>query len=144
MSRGAPRGLPGKPPGWMPSAEAIKRFIRQWAGHDGALRTSEIEKQCAAIDVLVAAGIHFEDRVVAAEEKLSGLRDELVARRECLVACRDDLERITTAAVEDGGIWIRAVASGRLAYVDQAIASTDAALVATAAAGLVDQRSGQA
>ena len=56
------------------------------------------------------------------------LRDELRERRACLVAARDDLVRITQASVEDGGMWIRAVAEGRVPYLEEAIVNTDGAL----------------
>lgn len=60
-----------------------------------------------------------------------GLRDELEARKTCLVAARDDLQRISQAGVDDGGLWIRAVAEARLPLLDEAIANTDASLVAS-------------
>lgn len=56
------------------------------------------------------------------------LREELRQRRACLVAARDDLVSISRAKTEDGGLWIRAVAEGRIPYLDQAIANTDKAL----------------
>jgi len=60
----------------------------------------------------------------------AGLTDELNERRACLVAARDDLVAIQGAAVEDGGLWIRSVAQRRQELVEEAIASTDAALKA--------------
>jgi hypothetical protein len=63
-------------------------------------------------------------------ELVRELAEELRQRRACLVGARDDLERITKAAVEDGGLWIRAVAEGRIPLIDSAIAETDRAIVA--------------
>ena len=62
-----------------------------------------------------------------------GLADELEERRTCLIAARDDLSAIQGAAVEDGGVWIRSVAQRRQQLVEEAIASTDAALRAASA-----------
>lgn len=62
------------------------------------------------------------------------LRAELEERRACLVAARADLMSIAGAKVEDGGLWIRAVAHGRIELVNQAIDSTDRALAETGSA----------
>ncbi len=56
--------------------------------------------------------------------------EELKQRRACLVGARDDLDAIEHAAVEDGGIWIRAIAERRKELVAEAIAETDKALTA--------------
>jgi hypothetical protein len=55
---------------------------------------------------------------------------ELKERRACLVGARDDLHAIENAAVEDGGVWIRAVAERRAELVEAAITETDKALIA--------------
>jgi len=55
---------------------------------------------------------------------------ELKDRRACLTGARDDFDAIEHAAVEDGGIWIRAVAQRRRELVEAAISETDKALVA--------------
>lgn len=61
------------------------------------------------------------------------LADELRERRVCLVAARDDLQRILGAKTEDGGLWIRAIAGARIPLVEEAIANTDAALASAVA-----------
>lgn len=67
------------------------------------------------------------------------LVEELRQRRACLVGARDDIERITKAGVQDGGLWIRSVAEARLPLLDGAIDETDKAL--TAAGGLTPPES---
>ena len=55
--------------------------------------------------------------------------EELRQRRACLEGARDDLARIAGASVEDGGVWIKAVAESRLPLIDAAISETDKSLV---------------
>ena len=57
------------------------------------------------------------------------VREELRQRRACLVGARDDLARIAGASVEDGGVWIKAVAESRVPLIDSAILETDKSLV---------------
>lgn len=54
---------------------------------------------------------------------------EMKERRACLTGARDDFDSIEHAAVEDGGIWIRAVAQRRRELVEGAIAELDKSLV---------------
>lgn len=58
------------------------------------------------------------------------VRQELRDRRACLEGAQRDLALIAKAAVEDGGVWIRAVAEARLPLVEAAISETDKSLVA--------------
>src|SRR5512146_679125 len=55
---------------------------------------------------------------------------EMKQRRACLTGARDDFDSIEHAAVEDGGIWIRAVAQRRRELVEGAIAELDKSLAA--------------
>ena len=58
------------------------------------------------------------------------VRQELKDRLSCLTGARDDLDAIEHASVEDGGIWIKAVAQRRKELVAGAITETEKALVA--------------
>jgi hypothetical protein len=55
---------------------------------------------------------------------------ELKDRLACLEGARDDLDAIQHASIEDGGIWIRAVAQGRQELVEAAISEINKTLVA--------------
>lgn len=67
-------------------------------------------------------------RAAIQQPEEDALRDELRARVTCLVEARADLARIVTAKVEDGGLWVRSVAEGRIPLLDEAIANTYAVL----------------
>lgn len=58
------------------------------------------------------------------------VRQELRDRRACLEGAQRDLALIAKASVEDGGLWVRAVAEARLPLVEAAITETDKSLVA--------------
>ena len=58
------------------------------------------------------------------------VREELRQRLACLEGARDDLARIANAGVQDGGVWIRAVAQARVPLVEAAITETNKSLVA--------------
>lgn len=58
------------------------------------------------------------------------VREELRQRLACLEGAQRDLAMIAKASVEDGGVWVRAVAEARVPLVTAAIEETNKALVA--------------
>jgi hypothetical protein len=102
-----------------------------------SLRRADIVAELAMLNTCLNAGscshklcdlVLRARAAIALPDETEPLRQELRDRRACLVAARDDLERISHAGVEDGGLWIRAVAEARLPFLNEAIENTERAL----------------